>query len=663
MINRKRNNKIKISPAIGRTNKTDLAYDNYRQNHIFQANMQALNQYHPDIVRILEKCAGGNEYEIVRAHNGIPNLYLHKLRDFYYSQDNPLADARKQLQSLNLKNTRMALFFGIGLGYEALEYGQHFSQEQQTNYILIVEKDPLIFISALRSVDLTPLLTHPCIDFMVGVQENGLYTCFRDYLGQNSRFVLLKAANPVYHISSMRLYKDYYLKALQVFREAATHQILYYGNDPYDSLVGVENMLGNLNEIIANPGINMLYDKFQGRPAVVVATGPSLNKNKHLLKGLEDKALIIAADASLKVMIEMGVKPHLVTSLERGLPTVKLLEGFSPEQVEDVYLAACPVVRPEMYQAYPGPRIIVYRTFDHFKWLDIDKGMLGIKLSAGNMAFKVAEALGCNPIILIGQDLAFSREGTTHATGSLYGEKQNFFYQQETIDVPGNDGQPIKTTHTWYSFLKSYEMDISTYKGECINSTEGGAYINGTRVMPFKEAIDQYITEDFHPLEIIKKNLQPFYDEGQTEDVQKTLVLIEETIKDLEEVVANCKQGLTLYEEYKGELESCLQPETAGENGKHLKEIHDQIMACKKECGKSYRTFQLFFTHIFQSFNIKFEIEITETPAKYDNALSVVAAVVLKQAEWFAVIGDLAGICIKSLQKAYQEVQSMEQPK
>ena len=79
-------------------------------------------------------------------------------------------------------------------------------------------------------------------------------------------------------------------------KDAGSQQILHFGNDPYDSLIGIENMLANLDEIISNPGINLLYNKFAGKPAIVVATGPSLNKNKHLLKGMENKALIVAAD-------------------------------------------------------------------------------------------------------------------------------------------------------------------------------------------------------------------------------------------------------------------------------------------------------------------------------------------------------------------------------
>jgi len=218
----------------------------------------------------------------------------------------------------------------------------------------------------------------------------------------------------------------------------------------------------------------------------------------------------------------MGLKPHLVTSLERVAETVKLLEGYNREEVGDVYLAACPVVRNEVYQAYSGPRIIVYRDFDHFKWLGIDRGILKIQLSAGNMAFKVAEALGCDPIILIGQDLAFSRDGRTHATGSVYGENQQLPLE-EMFEVMGNDGESIMTNQTWYSFLRAYEMDLLNYSGTCINATEGGAYITGTSIMPFEEAINKHIREEFYPRDSIRESLTIFTPRDVEQDLQQVL--------------------------------------------------------------------------------------------------------------------------------------------
>lgn len=631
----------------------------YNEQAIYRRNMHSLQQRYPQLVQRVSMTQISS-YRIVPAGpGGLPNLYLPATDTFYYEQSDPVKDVRQQLEALKLKNTRLAVFLGLGLGYQVLHFAQNLAKEQNTNYLLIIEKDLQIFKAALKSVDIVPLLENPGIQFMVGFSEESLYPELRNYLAENSRFMLLTAMKPVYHPSALILHKDYYLNALKQLRESGTHQVLNFGNDPHDSLIGVENMLRNIEEIVFNPGINLLYHKFKGKPAVVVATGPSLNKNKHLLQGLEGRALIICVDASLKILLEMGVKPHLVTSLERVPAVLKLIAGVKKEEVENVYFAACPVICHEVYQAYPGPRIIVYRNFDHFKWLGIERGILNIQLSAGNMAFKVAEALGCDPIVLIGQDLAFSRDGDTHARGTALGEKQDYVFNDNILEVMGNDGRPIRTTSTWYSFLKAYEVDLAAYKGRCINSTEGGAYINATEVMPFREAIESYMKAPFAPLEIIRESIASFTKGKAEEDFHHVLELIRRTTADMQGMIESCRLGLQLYERYKDDLHEYLaSPQQINPFRKKPQQLSEEMLAPKHKCISQYhQSFQLFFMHIFQSFNIKFEMEMIALPEKFANKETAAANLLLRHQEWYLVVTELAQVCIKALAKAKEQLE------
>ncbi|HHU76368.1 MAG TPA: motility associated factor glycosyltransferase family protein [Firmicutes bacterium] len=630
-----------------------------KEPSIYVRNMQVLQKHYPELAEEIKKVEQLN-YQIVPSSPGKPVTLLAKKDNLhYYDPADPLRDVQEQLAALKLKNTRLAVFLGFGLGYETLYFAQRMVEEQNTSYLLIIEKDPQIFKAALQATNLEPLLGNPRARFMVGLPEEKLYVEIRNYLAENSRFMFLKAMKPVYHLSALKLHKDYYLDALRQLRESGAHQVLHFGNDPHDSLIGVENMLENLNEIIFNPGINLLFNKFKGKPAIVVSTGPSLNKNKHLLKGLEDKALIISVDASLKILLEMGVRPHLVTSLERVPAVVKLIEGLKKGEVKDVYFAACPVVRNAVYKSYPGPRIIVYRNFDHFKWLGVDRGILNIQLSSGNMAFKVAEALGCDPIVLIGQDLAFGEEGHTHAKGATLGEKQGKSSNKATFEVMGNDGQPIHTKKVWYSFLKAYELDVAGYAGTCINSTEGGAYINGTIVKPFKETIDSYIQKSFFPANIIKENIASFTIEKADKDFYRVFRLIEKTSSDMEEIIGSCKKALQLHDRYQKELWDCLSDgEKLKSFGIRLKDLYDEILAPKRRFAKDYyETFQLFFMHTLQSFNIKFEMEMIAIPEKHETRDAATVEILLRHREWYTVVGELAGVCLDALHKAKEKLE------
>lgn len=626
---------------------------------IYQRNMQALQMRYPDIARQVAEATVTN-CRIVPSSSGAPNLYMTAENVYYYDQADPLRDTEEQLEALKLKNTRLAVFLGLGLGYQVLLFVKNMAKEQNTSHSLIIEKDMEIFKVALKSINLVPLLEDEKITFMIALPVERLYVEIRNYLREKSRFMFLKAMKPVYHLSALKLHKEYYLNALKQLRESGAHQVLHFGNDPKDSLIGVENMLNNLNEIISNPGINLLFDKFKKKPAVIVSTGPSLNKNKHLLKGLEKKALLIAPDASLKIMLAMGVKPHMVVALERTMGIYKMFDGLKEEDVNNVYLAACPVIDKRLYEAYPGPRIIVYRNFDHFKWLGIDKGILDIQLSAGNMAFKIAAALGCDPIILIGQDLAFAPDGNTHASGMVLGEKRDVIYERGVREVMGNDGKPILTSNVWYPFLKAYELDLANYQGTCINSTEGGAYIRGTTLMTFQEAIDKHLQEEYNPGEIIKRFLGSFTVDEAGRDLVKVLDLIKKTSSDLEEMISLCEKGLERHKQYEEALTNYLaNPGQYPLQKAALTGIHREVIAPKKEIVSFYQTFQLFFMHIFQSINIKFEMEMIAVPDKHEDSLLALAELILRQAEWYQVCKDLLGVCLQSLSKSRSTLEDM----
>ncbi|MCA1933576.1 MAG: DUF115 domain-containing protein [Calditerrivibrio sp.] len=473
----------------------------------FDKNLQALKRFRPELYNKIENFNPSGSYGVVVSSHPkkYPNLVKKDIGMLAYDNEDPIGKVL-----INLKNKIILpvvnMLFGFGLGYEAISIIQKHAVEN--SIILIIDPEIEPFYLALKNIDLTSLISDDRVVFLIGVREKEMFLNFRSIFMQKNYKVFVKAINIIDNPLSVRVNVEFYKKCMGHLKDGVREVLLHFGNDPWDSLIGIENTLLNINEIIKNPGIKELKDVFKGKPGIVVATGPSLNKNINLLKGLENKAVICAADASVRVMKRYGLKPHLVTSLERVLPTAKLFEGLTVDDVKDVFLAACPVIRPETYANFPGERIIVYRNFATFQWIDIDKGILDIGPSAANMAFKVLEYLGCNPIILIGQDLAFGEDDVTHASGATFGERENQYYAKGRIlEVEGNYLPRVKTTDVWYKFLKFYENDISQFKGDVINATEGGAKIPGTKVLSFKDTIERYIIRDFDVIDIIRSNL------------------------------------------------------------------------------------------------------------------------------------------------------------
>ena len=139
------------------------------------------------------------------------------------------------------------------------------------------------------------------------------------------------------------------------------------------------------------------------------------------------------------------------------------------------------------------------RPFRHTTYFGLHKyGYLGIGMSAANMAYELAYHSKFEQVILIGQDLAYSEDGKSHASGHVLGEN-NVTYSEtdEYVTKYGGEGL-IRTSRAWIMFRNFFEKDIEETKKNgvlTINATEGGARIEGAVELPFKKAIEQYVTK------------------------------------------------------------------------------------------------------------------------------------------------------------------------
>lgn len=629
------------------TNKT---YDTYIKN------MESIKINYPQYYEVIDKTEINKNYKVVLSENNKYNIFNLGNKKFYYDNKDPYADAGNQIKIINPVNYRIPVLLGFGFGYELEYFTENLALENNTRYIVVIEKDVELFKLVLHFKDITPMLSDKRIRLILGETPHNCGVELKNFFGMKASHITnLKCTKPIYHETSINWFGTYYMDVLKNMKDTLMFIMNYIGNDPEDSLIGVENMLNNIEEIIDNPGINLLYNQFKKVPAVVVATGPSLNKNKELLHEIKDKAMIISVDASLKLLLDMGIKPHLVTSLERNIETAELFEGIDEEKLTDTYLAACPVVMNEVYQEYKGPKVIVYRKFAHFTWLNIDRGMLDIKHSAGNMAFKVADAMGCDPIILIGQDLAFSRDGRTHASGAHFGEVQPMQFKEDIIEVMGNDGQPINTNYVWNLFRKGYEYDIAESNCTCINATEGGAFVNGTKVMTFREAIDTCEFNDENVIDRIHELLRQFTKDNARSDKENLIPIMEQGISDLKLFMDISKDIHTKIADLEEDLHNFIYNE--GDLEIDVEEFLKEILASKVKIMGINPTFKQLILHIFQSYHVKFEMDAVTV---YDTLTGEKASAKLciEHKRWFAVLHDLSDMTMNVVIKSYDKAKS-----
>lgn len=583
--------------------------------NIVEKNYEALKKYYPEIYERIINFKEPSKYKIIDPVKiGEPSNLLNTVTGrFFYPETNVMPTLEAEMKRRDIKLTHVNIFLGAGLTYQIFAFfnahkitgGSHF----------VIEKRLDIFKAAMQCIDLSAMFAHPNMIFIVGGETKEIFTTVNKVLQTTDAKFYIKAMNFIEHPVCYIEDKDYYINAIRAIKDAVREVMLFFGNDPNDSMIGIDNTFKNIEEIIENPGIVDLKDKFKGKPGIVVSTGPSLNKNINLLKGLENKAVICGPDASLRVMRKHGLKPHMITSLERLIPTSLLFANMETDDFKDVYFAGAPVVHPQTYANFKGDRIVVFRNFATFKWLDINKGILDIGPSAGNMAFKVLEYMGCDPIILIGQDLAFGEDGNTHAKGSTNGEKEVNPVYDDVRYVEGNYTPKLKTTKVWDMFLNYYHKDVAESKATVINATEGGAKIFGTKLMTFQEAIDKYIHDDIDTLDTIRKSLIIPDDATKEQQRQMTLEKVARGLEVCDKAIQIFDKSYNLCDKYFAEI---WEPFKKGEPYKFDDAVKISIEI--EECAKIFGDPEFFnvLMHYVQSYFIRSMIEVNGIKANDD---------------------------------------------
>jgi hypothetical protein len=149
-----------------------------------------------------------------------------------------------------------------------------------------------------------------------------------------------------------------------------------------------------------------------------------------------------------------------------------------------------------MVQKFDGKKILsVFKDKEVYgKWMNeitLDKkGTIYSGTSVAHFMMNLADALGCNPIILIGQDLAYSLKGVSHSGETEI--KETVDLNKVTEWVKDYDGNDIPSTSVWKKFLLTFEDLIRNTDKKVIDATEGGALIKGTEIIPLWNALEEH---------------------------------------------------------------------------------------------------------------------------------------------------------------------------
>lgn len=496
---------------------------------VLEKNLRYISAYNRELEKKISNITElqGN-FELKYAKSGDAVLY----KDNFPTDDinDPVWDAIEQCKKLKFNiNKSITFVVGLGLGYRLKELAN-----RHKGKIIVFEPDINHLRVVLELVDSSEFLQKDNVKLVSSYSE-------LESIYQSMFFI---------HYKLNVLCSDYYL----MHQAAAAREIkdkledlhsIYqsnYRNLFQKNAIWTELVFNNIPCIVRNPDLDVLKDKFQGKTAVIIAAGPSLDKNIGNLKPYRDKVTVFCVGTALKTALNHGITPDFTVAVETFKSTYT---NLNLPQTADTNFILNTRVFPDVYRLKPK-RIFNYhgQNSPASKWLGQILGKsFELYKEAGTVsltAFYAAKLLGCDKFIFIGQDLAYS-DNRFYSRDTMFGnyvvdnsktvrdetgseaeiKPHASFMARDMLYVKGSRQEKVLSSATLLLFIKYFE-EIGQKLGpevKLVNATEGGAYLEGFEHITLDEALEKYTSEVIPAENILKTSCMKEKDYAKREKI------------------------------------------------------------------------------------------------------------------------------------------------
>jgi hypothetical protein len=440
------------------------------------------NRFPREYDKIL-RAADGASLDILVSRQGgkVPAVAKDGKLLYIHSRFDPVQEAERLIREIDVTGYTLFIVFGFGFAYHIEELIKKMPRE---SLVLAIEKSPMMLRIALEQRDLSLLLEDDRLVVLLDPDEEAISEALR---GKSS----LRAAL-IPHRGSLQIEPDYYRSMQGIARSFLSTKDVNIATLARFDKIWAGNIARNVGIFIRSPGAGIFFDKFKGIPAIVAAAGPSLTRSIDFIKKNRGRAIIIAVDTSYRILLGHGIEPHFCLVVDPQAVNARYFEG-SPSA--GTVLIADPMVHPSVFRLFKGPVAMTGIAFRLLQWIDSYSGGKGEITHGGSVSTNACDfalRIGASPVILTGQDLAFTG-GYAHARGSYLDEqvhlRTNRLFTAEMnnrfqltalpkISVKGIRGGTVDTNQKMMIFLAWFEKRRNE---QIINATHDGARIPGMR--------------------------------------------------------------------------------------------------------------------------------------------------------------------------------------
>lgn len=468
----------------------------------YTKNLKALEKYYPDIYKLLssDKIEKDKlEVEIDVAKNGESVIKVKDADRWLYlnSKYNPSSEADKYMSDMyDMPEQSLLAVFGMS---NCAFIRVFLDNNTDARSVLVYEPSIDIFLTVIKYIDITEIIENSRVCLIIKGLNGDLLDAYMDNIigtanVKTNRYITLPKYTQLFEEDFAYYYKVIEENNIKMY--AIKNTVRLYGKRVS------ENSIYNLRYLRNSSSSVELVDRFpEDLPAIVVAAGPSLEKNIHMLKKAKGKTLIIVVDTAIPKVLEAGIIPDMVIAID----FIKPLKYFENPLLKDIPIL-CDVDMNKDILDKIKPNKCIFFNADSMIWASLFEEE-GSEIRRINTGGSVATALianyiywGIKKIILLGQDLAFTESKGHVGEDKMTIDASNPIYTK--VDAIG--GGQVWTRYDFLSYLRWIENQAAIHNEiEFIDATEGGALKAHTKVMTLEEAIDTYCTKEFDVAKVI----------------------------------------------------------------------------------------------------------------------------------------------------------------
>lgn len=521
---------------------------------IYEDNMKVLQQWHEDLYEqlmsgdaqfskdmedrvLIGDALDGDKFLVYQNECGITAL------NSLYS---PAHEAeRYAAQFMPMSEGSTFLFYGFSNGRVIRKI---LEEKEKIVLCVICEPSVPVFKRALQEFDLTDILECPGIHFYVGdISIEELEKMLYDRITYDS----WKRFNLCILSKYQELFEDRCIEVKELCerivanKEGELNTLIEYAR------AGMENEIQAMRWIMDCISLQSLKNQLSTEvPYIVVAAGPSLEKNLEILKDAKGKAMIVCVDTAVGFLLKHDIVPDMICCVDAQ----KELKLFEHPRIQEIPIAVSTDTNYRVLERMGKCRPIYISVSNDFLVREFkEKGMpVGYFDGGGSVAtvlFQLGVELGYKRIVLVGQDLAFT-DKKAHAGMGNYNE-DDFITSFSLVD--GYHGGQVITRADFKHYIDWYNMRIPQLTDcEVINATEGGAKLKGAIQMPLREVVERYCIQSFEADKVLAglPSVWSTLEERQElyHDIEEKYEYFKGLRKRLKNVISDAERGITLLE-------------------------------------------------------------------------------------------------------------------